>query len=45
MAGQLGVLASPEVRDHRSSFSFVRKAHRHTASGNNSDRENEMQVA
>jgi DNA-binding NarL/FixJ family response regulator len=45
ISGQLGLLASPEGRDHRSSFSFVRKAHRLIASGNNSDRENDMQVA
>ena len=45
MSGQLGLLAGAEARDRRGSFSFVRKAHRLTASRNNPDPENEMQVA
>jgi hypothetical protein len=39
------LLAGPECRDHRSSFSFIRKAHRLTAPRKNPDRENDMQVA
>lgn len=45
ISGQLGLLTTPEDRNHRSSFSFVRKAHRLAVSRNNSDRENDMQVA
>jgi hypothetical protein len=43
------LLAGQESRDHRSSFSFIRKAHRLTAPRKNPDREpdreNDMQVA
>ena len=45
ISGQLGLLADPESRDHRRSFSFIRKAHRLTAPRKNPDRENDMQVA
>ena len=39
ISGQLGLLAGSESRDHRSSFSFIRKAHRLTAPRKNPDRE------
>jgi len=45
ISGQLGLLAGPESKDHRSSFSFIRKVHRLTAPRKNPDRENDMQVA
>jgi hypothetical protein len=45
ISGQLGLLAGRESRDHRSSFSFIRKAHRLTAPQKNPDRENDMQAA
>jgi DNA-binding CsgD family transcriptional regulator len=49
ISGQLGLLAGPESRDHRSSFSFIRKAHRLAVPRKNPDREpdreNDMQVA
>jgi DNA-binding NarL/FixJ family response regulator len=49
ISGQLGLLAGPESRDHRNSFSFIRKAHRLAAPRKNPDREpdreNDMQVA
>ena len=44
MSGQLGLLAAPEIRDHRSSFSYLRKLHRASAPRNTPARENEMQV-